>query len=118
MGIQSKRTKTKTRRYTRDVDQSKSDLLSPRHLQQFKDTKSPEDLPGLGRHYCVQCSRWFDTEFSLTTHNKGKPHKRRVKDLLNPYTHKEADAAGGLTWTDNGPSSKTKAQDMELDMTS
>ncbi|KAK4216338.1 hypothetical protein QBC37DRAFT_397733 [Rhypophila decipiens] len=115
MGIPAKRTKTKTRRRLRDVDQVQQDMLSPRHLQLFKETKAPEDLPGLGRHYCVECAKWFDTETSLTTHTKGKPHKRRLKDLKNPYTHQEAMAAGGLTWIDNGPA-KPKPQDMEVDM--
>ncbi|PNY26714.1 Zinc finger protein bud20 [Tolypocladium capitatum] len=81
MGVGNKRTITKTRRKTRDVDQVKADLLSSRHLSQFKDTKNTEDLPGLGRHYCVECARWFDTEATLITHRRGKPHKRRVHQL-------------------------------------
>lgn len=93
----NKRTHTKTRRKTRcdmltaptlnqqlancsacrDIDQIKADLLSPKHLKAYKDTKAPEDLPGLGRWYCVECAKWFETEFSLTVHRRGKPHKRR-----------------------------------------
>ena len=43
-------------------------------------------------------------------HAKGKPHKRRVRDLKDgPYTQKEAEAAVGLT-TDNGK--RTKEADM------
>lgn len=61
----------------RDVDQVKADLISSRHLSQFKDTKAAEDLPGLGRNYCVECAKWFDTEKTLTAHQRGKPHKRR-----------------------------------------
>ena len=61
----------------RDLDQTKADLASPRHLQLFKETKAAEDLPGFGRHYCTECARWFETEPALEIHNKGKPHKRR-----------------------------------------
>ncbi|KJK84108.1 hypothetical protein H634G_00471 [Metarhizium anisopliae BRIP 53293] len=81
MGVGNKRTITKTRRKTRDVDQIKADLLSSRHLAQFKDTKAAEDLPGLGRHYCIECAKWFDRESTLNSHRRGKPHKRRVKQL-------------------------------------
>ncbi|KJZ76197.1 hypothetical protein HIM_04279 [Hirsutella minnesotensis 3608] len=77
MGVGNKRTLTKTRRYLRDVDQIKADLLSSRHLDQFKGTKAAEDLPGLGRNYCVECAKWFDTEATLSAHRRGKPHKRR-----------------------------------------
>lgn len=113
MGVTpSTRTKTKTRRHLRDIDQIKADLTSPRHLELFKLTKAPEDLPGLGQHYCIECSKWFATEPDLTVHQKGKPHRRRVKALERPYTHQEADAAIGL-WTDNGPA-KTKTQEVEM----
>lgn len=77
MGVENKRTLTKTRRKTRDLDQIKADLLSPKHLSQHKDTKPKEDLPGLGRWYCVECAKWYDTEVNLVMHRKGKPHKRR-----------------------------------------
>ncbi|KAK5993125.1 Zinc finger protein bud20 [Cladobotryum mycophilum] len=81
MGVGNKRTLTKTRRKTRDVDQTKADLLSPKHLAQFKGTKASEDLPGLGQNYCVECARWFDTQATLLAHRRGKPHKRRVKQI-------------------------------------
>ncbi|KAK0610454.1 hypothetical protein B0T17DRAFT_544592 [Bombardia bombarda] len=114
MGIPAKRTKTKTRRWLRSVDQVKEDILSPRHLEIYKETKANEDLPGLGQHYCIECAKWFETDYSLTKHSKGKPHKRRLKDLENPYTHKDADAAVGL-WTDNGTGPE-KAKSQEIDM--
>ncbi|KAG5950587.1 hypothetical protein E4U58_001564 [Claviceps cyperi] len=81
MGTENNRTITKTRRKTRDVDQIKADLLYARHLEQFKDSKMPEDLPGVGRNYCIECAKWFDTETTLKAHKRGKPHKRRVKQL-------------------------------------
>ena len=77
MGVANKRTLTKTRRHTRDLDQIKADLLSPKHLSQYKDSKATEDLPGLGRWYCVECAKWFEGEASLVLHRKGKPHRRR-----------------------------------------
>jgi bud site selection protein 20 len=52
-------------------------MRSPRHLQQHIDTKAPEDLPGLGRHYCIECAKWFESEENMLTHRKGKNHKRR-----------------------------------------
>lgn len=77
MGVGNKRTLTKTRRKTRDIDQIKADLLSPKHLSQHQELKPKEDLPGLGRWYCVECAKWYDTEVNLVMHRKGKPHKRR-----------------------------------------
>ena len=61
----------------RDVDQVQKDLTNARHLELYKETKAVEDLPGLGRHYCVECAKWFDMESTLVKHTKGKPHKRR-----------------------------------------
>ncbi|PHH69880.1 hypothetical protein CDD83_5586 [Cordyceps sp. RAO-2017] len=81
MGIGNKRTITKTRRKTRDMDQIRADMLSSRHLEQYKESKAAEDLPGLGRYYCIECARWFDDETTLSAHLRGKPHKRRVKQL-------------------------------------
>lgn len=69
--------KSKTRRRKRDLDQVYDDLRDPKHLQQYKDTKAAEDLPGLGDFYCVECSRWFEAEHNLKEHRRGKPHKRR-----------------------------------------
>ncbi|KAF9870403.1 C2H2 finger domain-containing protein [Colletotrichum karsti] len=119
MGVGNKRTLTKTRRKTRDVDQIKADMLSPRHLRQWKDTKAPEDLPGMGQHYCVECAKWFDTEVSLAGHQKGKPHKRRVKQLNEePYTQKDAEAVVGLRTDNKGPnkSGPERALDQEIEM--
>ncbi|KAI1122041.1 hypothetical protein F5Y10DRAFT_254971 [Nemania abortiva] len=117
MGIGNKRTLTKTRRKTRDLDQIKADLLSPKHLSQHKDTKAKEDLPGLGRWYCVECAKWYDTEVNLVMHRKGKPHKRRVKQLREePYTQKEAEAAVGLGTSNEDPYQTDKAADNEVEM--
>lgn len=82
MGAFSKRTFTKTRRKTRDLDQIKADLTSPKHLKQFRETKTAEDLPSLGQHYCVECAKWFESKNNLVGHQKSKPHKRRYVFLL------------------------------------
>ncbi|KXH52435.1 zinc finger protein [Colletotrichum salicis] len=119
MGVTNKKTLTKTRRKTRDVDQIKSDLRSPRHLQRFTGSKAKEDLPGLGQHYCVECAKWFETEVSLVGHRKAKPHKRRVKQLKEePYTQKEAEAVVGIRTDDKGPNKDgpEKALDQEIEM--
>lgn len=100
--IRGSKSKKKTRRYTRDLDQIHADVTSSRHLQQYVDTKAPEDLPGFGQWYCVDCAKWYESEVNFDAHKKGKPHKRRVKQLqAEPYTQAEAEAAVGLT-TDNG----------------
>ncbi|KXT15499.1 hypothetical protein AC579_3396 [Pseudocercospora musae] len=94
-GVNSKK---KTRRHTRDLDQIHADKHSHKHLQQYKDTRALEDLPGFGEFYCTECAKWFESETNFKAHEKGKPHKRRVKQLKEePYSQKEAEAAVGLT---------------------
>jgi bud site selection protein 20 len=102
MGVKNKRTLTKTRRKTRDIDQIKADLTVHKHLARYCRTKAPEDLPGLGKWYCIECAKWFESEATLNGHERGKPHKKRVKQLREePYSQKEAEAAVSLR-TDNG----------------
>lgn len=104
----------KTRRKTRDLDQIHADLRSKRHLEQYTETKAPEDLPGFGQWYCIECAKWFESETNFVKHGKGKPHKRRVRQLKEePYSQKEAEAAVGLT-TDNGKKG-TENQEMVVD---
>ncbi|EAS36372.3 bud site selection protein 20 [Coccidioides immitis RS] len=94
--------RSKTKRRTRDYDQVRNDIDSARHLELYKETKDVEDLPGLGQYYCVECSKWFESEYNLTAHRKGKNHKRRIRLLKEePHTQKLAEAAVGLT-SDNG----------------
>ncbi|EFW99804.1 c2h2 finger domain containing protein [Grosmannia clavigera kw1407] len=114
MGVVNKRTLTKTRRKTRDVDQIKADLASPAHLARHTSSKAAEDLPGLGRHYCISCAKWYESADALVCHRRGKPHRRRVKQLTEvPYTQKEAEAAIGLR-TDNGESTVDAAASRQL----
>ena len=100
--IRGPKSKSKTRRHTRDLDQVHADLLSKKHLEKYTETKAKEDLPGFGEWYCVECAKWYESETNFVSHQKGKPHKRRVRDLkAEPYSQKEAELAAGLT-TDNG----------------
>lgn len=42
-----------------------------------------EDLPDLGRNYCIECAKWFDTDKSLGDHRRAKPHKRRFAAIAH-----------------------------------
>lgn len=97
--IRGANSKRKARRYAaiRDIDQIHADKMDQKHLQQFKDTKALEDLPGFGEWYCTECAKWFESETNFQRHSKGKPHKRRVKQLKEePHSQKAAEAAIGL----------------------
>lgn len=63
-----------------------------------------EDLPAEGQHYCISCSRYFQSETALQDHKKTKPHKRRIKQLLGPRPHDQQDAdwAAGMGAPHNG----------------
>jgi len=88
--------KKKTRRHTRDFDQIHADLHNKRHLEQFHETQVPEELPAFGDFYCVECAKFYESEANYKSHQKSKPHKRRVKALKEePYSQKEAEAAAG-----------------------
>ncbi|KAF5835298.1 hypothetical protein DUNSADRAFT_7578 [Dunaliella salina] len=70
-----------------------------------------EDVPGLGRHYCIPCGRYFRT-LMLSC-----PHTCRVKMLMNtprPHNQKDADSAGGLGAPDNGRTLRPRPQAMEV----
>lgn len=116
MGVTNKRTLTKTRRKTRDVDQIKADLTSPSHLARHTSSKLAEDLPGLGRHYCIACAKWFESAHAMDGHRRGKPHKRRLKQLADePYTQKEAEAAIGLRSEAVLAAAKAAKQQMDVE---
>ncbi|EFN51442.1 hypothetical protein CHLNCDRAFT_140160 [Chlorella variabilis] len=63
-----------------------------------------EDLPARGQHFCIACSRYFITQAALRTHERSKPHRRRVKELLGARPHNQGDAewAAGVGAPDNG----------------
>jgi bud site selection protein 20 len=94
--IRGSDSKKKTRRHTRDIDQIHADLHDKRHLEQFHETQVPEELPAFGDFYCVECAKFYESEANYKSHQKSKPHKRRVKALKEePYSQKEAEAAAG-----------------------
>ncbi|CAD7955035.1 unnamed protein product [Amoebophrya sp. A120] len=54
-----------------------------------------EDLPGLGRNYCISCDQHFVTKEARDAHFKSKAHKRRLKAVLSdPHTQAEAEELG------------------------
>ncbi|OAV96535.1 hypothetical protein PTTG_00982 [Puccinia triticina 1-1 BBBD Race 1] len=115
----------KTKRYTRDLDQIALDMELAQAIRSVKPPKSgpesffvvpqnfgstshptvtgdvDEDTSGCGQFPCVECARFFVDSRSLTEHQRGKVHKRRVKELAaGPYSLEEAMRAAGLG-TDN-----------------
>ncbi|KND04593.1 uncharacterized protein SPPG_00312 [Spizellomyces punctatus DAOM BR117] len=98
-GIRDIKRAKRTRARTKDLDQIHEDMKTP---EKFEQQAVDADLPGLGQHYCIQCSRYFTDAGALSDHYKTKLHKKRLKVLKeSPYTQKEAEAAAGL-FTDNG----------------
>lgn len=90
----------KTKRRTRDLDLIYNDLSSKENIIKLKNQPLDENLAGLGQYYCIQCAHYYENQLALDRHNKGKKHKRRVKDLLvKPYTNLEAEAASGVNMT-------------------
>eukprot|EP00736_Rhodelphis_marinus_P009577 Rmarinus@m.19938 len=80
------------------------DDLKPENASKFEDMPADLDLPGLGQHYCVHCSRYFVDEETLEKHKKTKNHKKRCKVVKEkPYGHEEAMLAAGMGTIDNGP---------------
>ncbi|PAA66134.1 hypothetical protein BOX15_Mlig031632g1, partial [Macrostomum lignano] len=80
-----------------DLDQVAADLASPTRTRDLLYRQPDEDLPGAGQYYCLVCARHMTDRQALLEHRRGKPHKRRLKELGDkPYAQAEADAAGGL----------------------
>jgi bud site selection protein 20 len=71
--------------------------MLPENAHKFENKPEDPDLPGLGQHYCIACSRYFVDSHSLTEHRKTKPHKNRLKAL------KEEIYTGPAVKIDNGP---------------
>lgn len=89
----------KTKAFRKDVDQIAEILLKPQDVEELD-----PDLPGLGQFKCRECDVYYTCQRDLAAHSKSKVHKRRVKELKNPYTIEESLAAGGIG-VDNGLSS-------------
>ncbi|GAA5957145.1 hypothetical protein JCM21900_003110 [Sporobolomyces salmonicolor] len=103
----------KTKRYRRDIDQIHDDLKDG-GKQKFMEElakKDLEDLPGLAQYGCVACSRYFADAAALSTHERGKPHKRQLKKLEEePYTIEESMRAAGVG-VDKGEYGKRKEKE-------
>ena len=88
----------------KDIDQIHEELEKKSFgIVPFKDLHPEEinsdadELPGGGKFSCDPCNKYFIDEETLDIHLKTKNHKKRCKLLKEvPYTHKEADAAGGI----------------------
>eukprot|EP00834_Sanchytrium_tribonematis_P002731 NODE_90_length_21577_cov_0.697691.p15 type:complete len:119 gc:universal NODE_90_length_21577_cov_0.697691:6952-6596(-) len=86
--------RNKTKRRTMDIDQISERLQNkPKAIEGYKDLEKV----GMGEYPCVECDRCFLDQFTLEKHTKGKPHKRRLKQIKEgAYTQKEAELAVGL----------------------
>jgi hypothetical protein len=92
----------------KDIDQIHEELEKKAFgIVPFKDLHPEEinsdadELPGGGNFSCEPCNKYFIDQKTLDIHLKTKNHKKRYKLLQEvPYTHKEADAAGGIGTND------------------
>jgi len=88
--------KYRTKRKTKDLDQIHEDM-KPAKVKKLLKQDVDYDLPGAAQFYCIHCAKYFINESAMKEHNRGKPHKRRVKSLqVEPYTQAEAERAAGM----------------------
>ena len=87
--------RNKTKRRTMDIDQIEERLVNKSQaITGYKDI----DKVGSGNFPCIECDRCFLDQTVLDKHTKGKPHKRRLRQLKEgSYTQKEAENAVGLS---------------------
>ncbi|CAH8549666.1 unnamed protein product [Dicrocoelium dendriticum] len=115
-GVRKSRYKTKHR--SRDIDQIYEDVAPENVVRRITEaTKPDDDLPGLGRFFCVHCAKYFINQSTLDRHKLSKPHKRRLKLLLeSPHSQVDADWAAGLHRDESHMPSKKRllASDEEL----
>ena len=87
----------KTKRYRRDIDQVVLTDMLPENTEKLLHQPLDENKPGLGQYYCVPCAKYYVNEITIQAHFKTKTHKKRVKTTKEiPYSHEEAERAGGL----------------------
>lgn len=71
-------------------------MNSDNSIQKLEHQSYDETKPGLGQYYCIPCAKYFETLHAKSHHQRGKVHKRRLKQLKDiPYTPEEANAAAG-----------------------
>ncbi|ELT95497.1 hypothetical protein CAPTEDRAFT_132341 [Capitella teleta] len=94
--VKKQSTVYRTRRKTKDIDQIHEDM-KPGTAAKLLSQEVDLDLPGSGQFYCLHCAKHFISEEALKKHFRGKPHKKRLKELQDePYTQAEADRAAGM----------------------
>ncbi|KZP14527.1 hypothetical protein FIBSPDRAFT_912771 [Athelia psychrophila] len=87
----------RTRVRTRDLDLIQHIDLDPKNRAKLEAQELDYEKPGLAQHYCVECAKYYETDYALTTHWRTKIHKRRCKTLKEPaYTIEESQRAAGL----------------------
>ena len=93
--------------------------MLPENTKKLENQKIDEEKPGMGQHYCVVCARYLISAHALKTHLTTKEHKKRKKTAKDiPYSHEEAERAGGLhptkiRFTDSIYAGKFKMADLE-----
>ncbi|KAG5448893.1 Bud site selection protein 20 [Clonorchis sinensis] len=112
----ARNTRYKVKNRSRDIDQIYEDVKEENIVRRIAEATEPdEDLPALGQFFCVSCNKYFINERTLLVHKTGKPHKRRLKALVEqPHTQDDADFAAGLMKDDSHLRNKklaTSAQD-------
>ena len=75
--LRGAKSKKKTRRYARDLDQVHGDVRDARQLAARRAQYAAADLPDLGRWYCAPCARWFESEAARAGHLRTKVHRKR-----------------------------------------
>jgi bud site selection protein 20 len=73
-----------------------------------------DDVPGGGQHYCISCSKYCVSSTALQQHQRTKPHKRRLSEMVRlkqsgqrPHTAADAEHAAGMGAPDNGKPLRT-----------
>ncbi|GBL89455.1 Zinc finger protein 593 [Araneus ventricosus] len=95
-GYTAKRKQLKVKRRTKDLDEIDNDL-EPQNAENLLNQPIDLDVAGSAQHYCLHCARYFIDDNALQAHFRTKVHKRRLKALeAEPYSVKEAEAAGGI----------------------
>ncbi|EGN95972.1 hypothetical protein SERLA73DRAFT_185435 [Serpula lacrymans var. lacrymans S7.3] len=100
---------SRTRVRTKDLDQIQLIDLDPKNRAALEAQPLDFEKPGLAQHYCVECAKYYETDFALRSHWRSKVHKRRCKELKEPaYTIEEAERAAGLGREGKRPAAATE----------